>query len=446
MRRLNAIILTIMALGQLMLSPAANAAEPFAAPAKFNLAGSTMEMRISLETPRFGTLEMGLDPNPAPVTGFIDIDQLSTASGICLGAYRDITGTTQAEISRLGFNLNFTVTATLNADPLKGIFLWAKNRAAFYPDYMTLTLAFDGQSWDIPLTGIPMAADYNDGLLELDFEVSHADTFQGVPFSAVIALHLVGTLEEGDPAQNPGSGDGWVEVGLELNQRAFMPGDRLRLKASLANKKQACRVNFYVMYFDNDKNFFFAPEYTQRMAPFRILDLQAGEKIPPTLILDIPLPAHTPPIAASGACKFTAFVTTSDDRFMLSEQVEAPFTYNAPELNPAGPYDGDWYGTGTSDVPGGDCPPLADVVFRISNGHITGGAATANTNEPDDYEMTGYIDSNGEIVDGVLWEEFMNEMVAVGSFTGKFVGDQCTGTWVDQYGCHGSYTVEKARY
>ena len=156
--------LFILIVATLCTAPA-GAATPFAAPASFDLAGSTINVDIRLESKVLGTIDMALDPNPAPLTGNMDIETLDAASGVFSGALTNVTTTTTAEASKLGLEL--PVTITLNSNTLSGVFLWAKDKVACYPESVTATFTIGDQSWDIPFNGIPLAGTYNNNQLHI---------------------------------------------------------------------------------------------------------------------------------------------------------------------------------------------------------------------------------------------------------------------------------------
>ena len=437
MKRIFFWLLALLIMGLSSFVPV-QAAQPFKAPAVFDLNGSSMEMVISFDLERLGTHELSLGSNPAPINGFIDINTISTLTGVCRGRMRDISSSTEAEIEKMGLSLGFTVTATLNADPLNGIFFWSKDKAAFYPDNLVLTLSFDSQSWDIPLSGIPLPADYNDGVLSLDAELDFSEEYEGYEFSAVIGLHLRGVL------QSQGADDGKLVIDLELDKNIYQPGDRLQLRAGLNNGGGEQRVEIYVAFFDHERNYFFAPDYTNTMTPLTTVTLAAGQYTSLTKILEVLLPAHTPPIATAGACSFCAVVTSAGSSEPLSNWAFADFTYNVLDPQPdAEPFDGEWHGSGTSAVPGGECPPLAAVHMTIVESQISGEADEVVEINADGYRMTGSVNAQGEIVDGILLEEFMNLWIPVGSYNGTFSGTTCSGTWIDEYGCYGNFSLEK---
>ena len=127
----------------------------------------------------------------------------------------------------------------------------------------------------------------------------------------------------------------------------------------------------------------------------------------------------------------------------ISNLACANFIYDTSLQPDADPFDGEWHGSGGSSVPGGECPPLAAVHMTIVDSQISGVADEVVEVDADGYRMTGTINVSGEIVDGVLLEEYMNSWIPVGSFTGAFSGTTCSGTWMDEYGCYGTFTLEK---
>ncbi len=127
---------------------------------------------------------------------------------------------------------------------------------------------------------------------------------------------------------------------------------------------------------------------------------------------------------------------------MASKLATTQFAFDADTPNSGAepePYDGTWTGSGTSDVVTADCPALADVQFEIAQNRIAGWADDGE----DGYEMSGTVDDQGEVLDGVLLEEFGPDRVPMGSFNGTFSGNSFSGRWVDNYGCHGSVSLTK---
>ncbi|MEA3333074.1 MAG: hypothetical protein U9Q58_05720 [Pseudomonadota bacterium] len=418
------------------------AAQPFEAPAVFDFGGSSMEFEISFDFGLAGDYELTLDSNPAPVTGFIDIDSISTLTGVSRGRMRDISASTGAEMSALGEELEFTITAALSADPLDGTFFWGENRAVFNSDNLVLTLSidsesFDPESWEIPLSGTPLPAEYSDGILGIDANLEFSEEYEGFEFSADIGLYLRGVL------QGQGAEDGKLTLDLELDKSIYQTGDRLRLRVGLENGGGERQVDIYVAFFDHEGNYFFAPDYTGTMTPLTRVNLVAGQSVALTEIIDVCLPAHSPPIAAAGACSFCAVITNAGGREPISNLACADFIYDTSLQSETAPFDGEWHGSGGSSAPGGECPPAAAVHMTIVESQIRGSADELVEVDADGYRMTGTIDVSGEIVDGILLEEYMNSWIPVGSFTGTFFGTTCSGTWMDEYGCYGAFTLEK---
>jgi hypothetical protein len=128
---------------------------------------------------------------------------------------------------------------------------------------------------------------------------------------------------------------------------------------------------------------------------------------------------------------------------MLSDIELTPFVYqNGTPASPA--VDGLWYGSGVNIATNAECADLAWVMLEITNAKISGEATEDVATDADGYELTGTVDPNGEITDGILWEEFGAGLVQMGVFTGKVSGSTIQGNWYDAYGCYGTYTVTKS--
>jgi hypothetical protein len=62
--------------------------------------------------------------------------------------------------------------------------------------------------------------------------------------------------------------------------------------------------------------------------------------------------------------------------------------------------------------------------------------------DPNPSPVTGQIQIN--IVEGILLEEFGASLIAVGTFSGQLSPSGTgAGTWVDDYGCYGTFTVTR---
>jgi len=440
-------LLLTLFLGMIVAMPlSSRAARPFKAPARFDFSGSSMNMKINFNLGHLGKQTLQLNPSPTPVTGFIDIDKLSAVTGICSGRMLDISASTKAGISKMGVDLDFTVTAAFNSDPLEGIFFWNKDKAAFYPENLIMTLSFDSESWDIPLSEIPLPTDYRDETLSLDIDFEYEGEYEGYQFSVEIVLHLKGELQKSGDAGADVLENSVMLIELELDKDLYQSGDRLRLRAGLNNLGEERQVDVYVAFFDHEGNYFFAPDYTGAMTPLLRTTLGANQYTSLTEILDVHLPSHSPPIAAAGDCSFCAVVTAAGGDKPISSMASAAFSYNPTSVEPAAdPFAGEWHGQGGSAVPGGDCPALAVVHMTVTGNRIDGFADETGEIEEEDesYKMTGTINESGEIVNGILLEEYMNNWVPVGSFSGTFTAGSCMGSWIDEYGCYGTFSVSK---
>ncbi len=65
-------------------------ATPVTTPARFDLAGSEIGFSVEVERRQGGAPSMALNPNPAAVTGTIDIEQLNQLMGLFTGTFTDI--------------------------------------------------------------------------------------------------------------------------------------------------------------------------------------------------------------------------------------------------------------------------------------------------------------------------------------------------------------------
>ncbi len=426
MAKLKALVLCGIVLG--LVLPSAWGAVPFKAPARFNLEGSQVNFLLRLESRR-GQVEAALDPNPAPLTGAILVQQLNADTGAFKGAYEDISASTEAKVDKLG--LTFTITLSLASDSLGGLFLWNRNQVVLAPESMTLTMTFGKQVWNVPLAGIPWVATYQDGRLSLDQALEFCETYLGYTFTLQMGIHLAGVLQ-------PPAGDAlWIS--LSTDKPAYTGTEHLKLYVSAGNGGPTTqRVDVYLALLAPSGVLYFAPPYgTSLQALVTDIDLVSGFYLPPLQLHDLPLPSTVPPIAGAGEYQFLAAFCKPGTLEILGSIAAAPFSYaTAPPVS----YDGTWDGTGTASGGDEECGSIATVHFDIRDSVITG---WGETDLGEGYTVTGQVSASGTIVDGILWEEFAGENIAVGTFGGRFSGDTGNGTWGDRYGCSGSFSVTR---
>ena len=418
-----------------LVPSAGMAATPFDAPAVFDLTGSSIAFSASVETQRLGVRDLALSPNPAPVTGYLDIDQLSSKTGIFYGAVREVSAQTTATIPF--DDKTFTIAVSISGDSVSGIFLWKEDKAVFYPDTLVATFTVNGIAQSFPFTGIPLPAAYSDAEIRLSAQQSVEEEVYGYEVSVSVAIDLVGVLDE------QANDESQLWLALQTSKDACYSGDTLTLYASAGNPGEDRKLDFYLLMFDPSGNPFLAPEYIDRLAAFKSSAIfDGGAYASPTAVLEVKLPAFTPPMVTGGQYEFYGALIDSGTDNMASNLASVQFTFdpdNESSEVPAKQYDGTWTGTGASDVATGDCPALAQVAMEIEQHEISG----AGDDGEDGYELTGSVTDGGEVVDGVLLEEFGPNWVPVGSFNGTFSGDTFSGRWLDNYGCHGSVSLTR---
>lgn len=112
-------------------------------------------------------------------------------------------------------------------------------------------------------------------------------------------------------------------------------------------------------------------------------------------------------------------------------------------LDPDIPFDGEWVGRATSSISVIDDETVcegANLTFEIEDGKITG---QADADLGYKLNIQGTVDVYGSIVGGMAMGP-----VNAADFNGKLVEDEegngtGTGTWKDQYGCYGTFKLEK---
>ncbi|MBW2309085.1 MAG: hypothetical protein JRG73_19345 [Deltaproteobacteria bacterium] len=297
----------------------AAAAVPFSAPVSFDLEGSSISFAVSLETQRLGTLEMGITPNPAPLNGYIDINQMNQETGVFSGAFREVSASTAADAPRLG--LSFPINVTINGSAVPGIFIWNQDKVVFYPEALVAALSFGTRSWNIPFSGIPLVGHYRDGRLTLQSNLEFSDNYNGYDFTVQIGIDLVGRMQ----TQNTGG----LWFNLQTNREMYLAGDNLKLYASLGYFGQNQMLDVYLALIDPSGNALFAPEYTSVLAPVGSVMLETGYYIPPTLIFDVAVPVQSPPIISTGQYQFLAAFCRAGTMDLVGDIASAEFSFNS---------------------------------------------------------------------------------------------------------------------
>gem|GEM_PF-2337164 len=412
----------------------AGAATPFDAPATFDFSGgSQIDLNLTLKVAN-QEAQAGLDPNPAPVTGFMDVGALNKLTGVFGGAFRDVSAVTTATVERLKWQ--HTISATLNASALTGVFIWNQNRAIIYPENIAVTIAIDGNPFPtFSLQGIPLRATYEDGKLTIASGFEYKNSYMGAEFTLNAAINLSGVL------QTPAAGTVWI--GLRTDANAYQSGEVMRLYGSIENSGADQLVDLYIALYAPDGALYCLPTYTTAFAPI-VADWEftAGVKLPYTLLLASQLPNELPVPMIDGEYIWLAAFFKPGTTELLGEVAAAPFTYTAHMPAPQ-TFDGAWSGTATSLVDSVDCRGIAELTFHVVGGNLNGQAILTGSADDDDFPITATVDASGNIVNGTILEEFANQLYQIGTFTGALGAETGEGKWYDDYGCYGAFSVTR---
>jgi hypothetical protein len=412
---------------------------PFSSPAAFDLQGSTLAVSGTLDTPRKGTQQIAINPNPSPVTGQIQINTLDRETGIFGGALNNITATSMATVEAV--SLDVEITVIINSQVLRGIFIWEKDRVSFYPESISVTVQFGDQSREVSMKGIPFSGTYDEGLLILTAQFHHEGDYLTIyTYALDFELNLTGHLPAGS------AGDAWLY--LATNQSTYFQGETLQLYVGLEYVGTNQPVDFYLGMMDPAGNLLVAPGYTTDVTPLlSSFMLEGPTSIDPIPLTTVQLSSTLPPIQASGHYQFLAALFKAGTFELIGNLASAELSYYQSPSDPAitgAPYDGDWYGTGASEVTGEYCPTSATLHFLIVDNRISGEASEVAQMDADSYEVSGKVTAEGNIVEGILLEEFGASLIPVGTFSGQLsVSGTGGGTWVDDYGCYGTFTVTR---
>ncbi len=426
---------TALACGLLFLfftSPmVVSAATPFDVPAVFTLADrSDIELGLSVKVGG-QTLQAGLDPNPAPVTGFLDVNTLNRLTGVFTGAFREVTASTTASVDRLGWQK--TITATLNAPALNGIFLWNENKVIIYPETVSAVFTVDGEALPVfSLQGVPLRATYEGSELTISTGFTYEGSYAGFQFTMTAKVNLVAAL------QTPAAGTVWV--GLKTDDNAYQAGDGMKVYGSIENSGESVNVDLYLALYAPDGKLYCLPGFTTTFVPI-LSDwtFVPTPNIPYTLLLQYTLPDGLPIPLIDGQYAWMAAFFKPGTTELIGDVAAAWFAYTANAPTPQA-FDGYWLGTAESLVQSPDCRGFAEVSFTVTGGNLKGDAVTA-VDDGDAYSLSGTVDAGGNILNGAIFEEFAGRLYQVGVFKGTLAGDTGQGNWYDDYGCHGTFSV-----
>jgi hypothetical protein len=411
---------------------------PFSSPAAFDLEGSTLAMSGSLQTVRNGTQQIAIDPYPSPVSGQIQVNTLDQKTGIFGGTMSNITATSTATVDAV--NLDAEITVMVNSQALRGIFIWEKNKVSFYPETISVTVQFANQSREVPMKGVPFSGTYKDGLLNVTAQFHAQGSYLTYNYALDFELKLTGHLPAGS------SGDAWLY--LQTSQSTYFQGEALKLYVGLQYGGPTQPIDFYLGIIDPMGNLLVAPGYTSDVTPLlSSFTLPGPTSIDPITLITAQIPSTLPPVQSSGQYQILAALFKAGTFDLIGNVASAEFSYYQTTSDPAitgAPYDGDWYGNGTSEVTGEYCPTSATLHFLIVNSQISGEADEVAELDADGYEVSGKVTAEGSIVEGILLEEFGASLIPVGTFSGQLsLSGTGTGTWVDDYGCYGTFAVTR---
>ena len=404
------------------------AAKPFVAPVDFDLDGSTIDLTLSF-TRLNRTYNASLNPNPAPVTGKIEIQDLNQDSGVFNGKFKDITATTTVSNVpgipkiQLGVEINGSTT---------GIFIWNTNKVIFNPVYMTARININGQIFEVLMANIPIKATYNDGHITLDFDISKQGSYNNFEFDLTAKVHLTGEM------QKPNNTNDYLWVNLSTNDTVYSENENFKLFVSLGNSGKTKNADLYIIL-EHNGHYYSFPEYAEGFKPvLRNYNFKSGLYALNILIHNVLLPsATTPPIFSAGNYSYYAVFTEPNTSVIIGKVESTGFSYN---LNGSinGQYDGIWEGTAVSNVHTAFCDGTSNVKFKIINNRIDGSASEI-IDDGDEYGVTGYLNSQGKVEDGVIWDD----IAPVGGFDGSVEGRHMNGSWSDIYGCYGTFSLTK---
>ncbi|MCP4693829.1 MAG: hypothetical protein GY859_37690 [Desulfobacterales bacterium] len=404
---------------------AAQSATPFQAPATFVLENSTFDFSVSFTFPRVGEVGVAVNPSPTPVTGNITIDELEMATGLFTGSFNNITGSTAAAHPLLE---GLVITLTLNSENVSGKFLWAQNKVILYAETLEATLSFSGGfSWPVPLNGAPVPATYQNDALSISTGLNKSGEYSGYTFNIDVAVDLTANLQA-QPAVAA-----WTEI--KTDRTAYGAGDPLKLYLSVGTGGAARVADLYLVLEAPDQTIYSWPTYGMGVVPAAVgLPLPADLNVTGLELFDVVLPSTIPLAPGDQPYKYHFVMADTGTADAIGAIASASFTYAGAAVAPA--YDGTWTGTALCPLNNEVCSSFNEVEFLIADGRITGYGVD---DEQEEYPVTGVVDGDGNIVDGVIYEDD----IPIGVFDGSFSGAAGSGTWHDHYGCYGTFNVTK---
>lgn len=408
-------------------------ATPFDAPSEFILTGSNISSSLAFQT-KLGNVNASLNPNPAPVTGKIIVNSLNKSSGAFYGKFEDVSAsTTVSGIASIG---NITATLTINS-PVSGMFLWAQNKVVINAEYLTAVLSLNGQDFPIALKGAIIPANYNNGVISLNFNIDQGGTYGSLAFSFSGAVNLTGVLNYS------ALGGLWIE--MITSKMNYQTGNYFDLYVSLGNSGPESNVDLYFGLLNpNGELLVMQPDlsFSTNITPvLSDFNLPNGTLLSNTQIFHTLLPSTTPPVSIPGKYTLLAGFTDIGTLDFIGDIFPSSFEYAVQTSS--GNYDGLYIGSAFNSTSSSTCAGINLVTFYIVNNLIEGEAEEQQGQETEGYPVTGVVNETGKIVNGIIWEEYMTSLIAIGTLDGQVSGETIAGTWTDSYGCYGTYTLTK---
>ena len=436
MKKIATYILTVLTVC-LIIAEKSTAATAFSSPAGFEMDGSKIGFSMNVETIGGKKIPAVVSPNPAAVTGVILIDQLNQISGAFSGAFQNISTSVTATVQQL--SMTVPISLNIHSSDVKGWFVWVQDAVIFDTSTLVADLTVGNQTVSIPMDSMYFPARYKEGVISIDARMDHEGEYLGRNYKITMVIQLVAVMNSQSMPMRP-----WID--LQTDRPEYQSGDHMTVTISAGGPSSTKSMDFYMALIGHDGTLYFAPDYTTTITPWLTNFSSPVEfYVPSATIFKSILPSSHPPVSETGVYYFAGGFAEAGTFNWVSDIEMISFSYKA-ESSGLSAYDGIWYGSGKNYAENAECSNLAEVVFEIGNGTIEGVADEVDGIDPGSYELTAAISGNGEISEGIIWEEFAGKLYQIGVFTGQAGGSSIQGTWHDVYGCYGDYTMNKAVY
>lgn len=260
------------------------AAEPFQAPAVFDLGGSTIYLEAKVNVPIVGDVDVNITPNPVPIAGQVVVETLDGAGNWT--GYGEGSGSATINAPVVG-KLNVSGEAGGSA---QGVFDFANNLVTFYTNDSWAKIKVSGQQYDFNIDDGTVQGTFDGKYIRFATTNDTSFNLLGFTFKIHYEINAVGELK---PAEN-------LEVFIDTNKSNYNSGDRFTTAIGFKRTGGSITVDAWLVLLDSTGALLFFPGFTTTANNIPNLVLPANSETYDRPIFDQILPGNNPPIQSTG--------------------------------------------------------------------------------------------------------------------------------------------------